>query len=487
MMERKEWKEIMKKAGKILAGTMLGVIFAGAVGIYCWQYDVGGIQKFFTEEETESGIKQPKLKIPEQKIYKLGQEVECDGLTWTITSAEIVEDYNSLDAYYHARPEGLTNPEEWVKKNHKIYFEEEMKFFVLRATLTNTSQVQKQYNCSKMKFYNSYQEGEFKELPLYDFSSDTKCVSETGEIKQIEESQDFFSVESGETVEVEHVVQYCEYSNYGERQYIYDLYLSTFSLHPDTVYDSGEVDNKICLNIAPKHMGIDQTEPQNTYGEQRNIPEMKCRQWTNLDMKNYQEEGYPTLYEKEGVIKEFKEEVTEENYLFESYGINTQISSTKIVDWEMLPKDFADRGALQKMAERYEQEYGYNKNQMKILLLDMNVMKSVQNESEQHKQEYDSVISVDFYPWTYLYTRDNNEKRWVFGTADDWIVTENSTESGRTGHINTERIAEGQNVVLQAAYLLPPEIYNEGALYFNGGEYKDIDYSEQPLQKIVLK
>ncbi len=139
------------------------------------------------------------------------------------------------------------------------------------------------------------------------------------------------------------------------------------------------------------------------------------------------------------------------------------------------------------MAERYEQEYGYNKNQMKILLLDMNVMKSVQNESEQHKQEYDSVISVDFYPWTYLYTRDNNEKRWVFGTADDWIVTENSTESGRTGHINTERISEGQNVVLQAAYLLPPEIYNEGALYFNGGEYKDIDYSEQPLQKIVLK
>ena len=101
--------------------------------------------------------------------------------------------------------------------------------------------------------------------------------------------------------------------------------------------------------------------------------------------------------------------------------------------------------------------------------------------------EYDSVVKVDFYPWTYLYTRDKNEKRWVFGTADDWIVTENRTESGRTGHINAEHIAEGQSVTLQAAYLLPPEIYNEGALYFNGGEYIDIDYSEQPIQKIELK
>ena len=61
MMERKDWKLIMKKAGKIFVGTTLGIMFAGVVGMYCWQYDVGGIQKFFTEKETESDIKQPKL------------------------------------------------------------------------------------------------------------------------------------------------------------------------------------------------------------------------------------------------------------------------------------------------------------------------------------------------------------------------------------------------------------------------------------------
>lgn len=134
----------MKKAGKIFVGTTLGIMFAGVVGMYCWQYDVGGIQKFFTEKETESGIKQPKLKVPEKKIYELGEEVECDGLTWTITSAEIIEDYNSLDGYYHARPQGLINPAEWVKSNHMRYFEEEVQFLVLRATITNTSQVHKE-------------------------------------------------------------------------------------------------------------------------------------------------------------------------------------------------------------------------------------------------------------------------------------------------------------------------------------------------------
>lgn len=485
-MERKDWKLIMKKAGKIFVGTTLGIMFAGVVGMYCWQYDVGGIQKFFTEKETESGIKQPKLKVPEKKIYELGEEVECDGLTWTITSAEIIEDYNSLDGYYHARPQGLINPAEWVKSNHMRYFEEEVQFLVLRATITNTSQVHKEYSCSGMQFYNSYKDGEFEDLLLGSYASDIKCVSKTGEIKQIEENYASFSIESGETVEVEYIEEYCEYSGYEEeKSYIYDLYLSTLSLSPNKTYYKGGVENKIHLNIAPKHMGIDHTEPQNTYDEQRNVPEMKCRQWTNLDMKNYQEEGYPTLYEKEDVVKEYEEEVTEENYLFDKRGINTQLSGAKVVDWETLPRDFADREALQKMAECYEQSYGYSKNQMKILLLDINFIKPIQDKSV--KKEYDSVVKVDFYPWTYLYTRDKNEKRWVFGTADDWIVTENRTESGRTGHINAEHIAEGQSVTLQAAYLLPPEIYNEGALYFNGGEYIDIDYSEQPIQKIELK
>lgn len=483
----------MKKAGKILAGTMLGIAFTGAIGVYCWQYDVGGIQKLFKEQETESEtIKQPKLKIPERKVYELGEEVECDGLTWKINSAEIVEDYNSLDSYYHTRSRGLTNPSEWTKNHHERYFVEEVRFLVIKATVTNTWEVHKEYSCSNMQFYNLYEDEEFEKVWLDSLGSDVKCVSETGDIKQIENRYDPFSIESGETLEVEFVMQYCEYSGYGEEShYIYDLYLSTLSLTPVSGFGSNGIDNKIHLNIAPKHMGASMTEPENSYEEQRNIPEMKCRQWTNLEMKNYQEEGYPTLYQKEDVVKEFKEEVTEENHLFYAWGwgIDTQIVNAQTVDWEALPKDFADRGALQKMAECYEQSYGYSKDQMKILLLDINFIKPIPEESEltEPYDEDSSMQKIDFYPYTYLYTRDENEKRWVFGTADDWIVTGNSVEGGRTGHINTERFIEGQTVTLQVAYLLPPEIYNEGELYFNGGKYLDIDFSEQPIQRIYLK
>jgi len=491
MTERKDGRIVMKKAGKILGGIMLGIAFAGVVGLYCWQYDVRGIQKLFKEEETKKEeVKPLKLKATESRTYELGEEADCDGLVWKFTSAKIVEDYNSLDEYYHTRPDGLATPSEnaeWMRTCQRECFEEEIQYLVLKATVTNTSQVHKEYSCSNMQFYNFYGDGKFEELYFGYYGKDARCVTKTGEIKPVQADTPF-AIESGETVDVEYVIEYCEYSGYGDSQnhYIYDVYLSTRSLASNMMGYNGGIDNKIHLNIAPKHMGISQTEPENTYDEQRNIPEMKCRQWTNLDMKSYQEEGYPTLYEKEDIVKEYKEEVTEENYLFDKGGINTQISNIQTIDWEALPKEFADRGALQEMAQRYEESYGYSREQMRILLLNINFSKPVQDDLAE-EDRYDSIQKVDFYMNTYLYTRDENEKRWIFGTADDWLVTENSAEGGRTGHINAEWLAEGQTVTLQAAYLLPPEIYNEGALYFNGGAYTDIDFSEQPIQRIYLK
>lgn len=477
----------MKKAGRILAGTLLGIAFAGAVGIYCWQYDVGGIQKIFNkQEEEEETAKYPKLKIPERKTYEIGEEIECEKLVWTITSAEIVEDYNSLDPYFHTRQEELKNPAEWVKQNGRTYFEEEIRFLVLKATVTNTSELQTEYTCSHMEFYNSYEEDKFEELYLGIFGADVKCVSKTGEVKEIQDAHTPFAIKGGETVNLEYVMEYSEYSGYDTRDYIYDLYLSTLSL-TTSPWTTKTLDNKIHLNIAPKRFRIDQTEEKIAYANQRNIPEMKARKWVNLDMKQYQKEGFPTFYQKGDIAKQYEEEVTEENYLFSRGGIDRQISNVQVTDWEALPKDFAERGALQKMAERYEQSYGYGRDQMKILLLDVNITKPVQDKSIDNEHNYPSVQEFDFYENTYLYTRDENEKRWIFGTADDWLITANSAEGGQTGYINVEQMAEGQTVTLQAAYLLPPEIYNEGELYFNSGEYIDIDFSEQPIQKIRLK
>lgn len=482
----------MKKAGKILAGAMLGIAFTGAVGVYCWQYDVGGIQGVFKEEETENETsKQLKVKLAERKVYELGEEVDCGGFIWKINSAEITQDYSSLDEYYHTRPIGLVNPSDLIKKRHYRSFEEETRFLILRATLTNTSEDPKEYNCAHMQFYNSYKDGEYEKLWFDSFGRDVKCVSETGEIKQIQEVQvEYipFLIEGKETAEVEYIIEYSEYPGYADYpDYVYDLYLSTLSLAPESEHTDWEIDHKIHLNVAPKHVGINRTELGDAYDEQVNIPEMKCRQWANLEMKEYQEEGYPTLYEKDGIVEEYTEEVTEENYLFDRMGITRQISNIQIVDWETLPKDFADRGVLQKMAEQYEQSYGYSQDQMKILILDIDFSKPAEEEFEEGYGRYGSIQKVDFYWYTYLYTRDENEKRWIFGTADDWLVTENSAEGGRTGCINTEWMVEEQTVTLQAAYLLPPEIYNEGELYFNGGEYIDIDFFKQPIQRIHLK
>lgn len=56
---------------------------------------------------------------------------------------------------------------------------------------------------------------------------------------------------------------------------------------------------KICLNIAPKHMTAAQTDLEDSFIEQRDIPAMKCRQWTNLEMKQYQKQGYLMPYDKD--------------------------------------------------------------------------------------------------------------------------------------------------------------------------------------------
>lgn len=470
----------MKRVGKIITGVVLGIAFTLAVGFYCWQYDVGGIKNIFSRQEEESeSIIQPKMKVPEIEICELGEEIECGDLIWKITSAEIVTDYNSLDDYYKKR-EYLEMPRKDLRGD---LFEEETQFLVINLSVTNPSESQHLCTPGSMKIYNVYEDGSYQEV-LGDYAVDYRVLSKQAAITDI-----FFqsiAVEAGETVEIEYVREFQEYG-YGSFSYIYDLYIGAGSMVEGYDLWAASFMQRLHLDIAPKHLSIDMAESKDTYDEQRDILGMKRRQWVNLDMKQYQKEGYPELYHKLDVVKEFDEEVTEENYLFEIWSdVTSQIVNVQVVDWEELDKDFTDRGELLKTAERYEELYGYKKEELKILILDISIHRG-NLEVETDSEQKDSKTEVNFYENSFLYTRDENEKRWVFGTADDWIVTKNSIEGGRTGHINAEWFLENQTVELRTAYLLPPEIYHEGALYFCGGEFKTGNFSGTPIQRIYLK
>lgn len=191
---------------------------------------------------------------------------------------------------------------------------------------------------------------------------------------------------------------------------------------------------------------------------------MKVGQMTNLDMKQYQHNGYPILTgeeeSKDMKEQELAEGIVEQNYLQKDYIVSTQIQKSEVVEWKDISEVFRSQGSLQKMAERYKNENGYGKDRLKVLLLDISYI---------GKEEM-SEFYLSIYEHTWLFTRDSNGKRWIFGTADDWIVLSNDVHPERTGHINTEWITEEQTVTVQAAYILPPDIWEkEEALYFCSG------------------
>lgn len=482
----------MKKAGKILAGTLLGAAFVTAVGFGIDQY----YEELKNDSEKESEtILQPELKVPEKRTYELGEEVECEGLTWKITNAEVMN-YEDLDDYYKTRG-NLWQPSEDAVRYGGGMFAEEVQFLVLKGIVKNMSEnIDKTYHLSKIEIWNFYENGisspvsssyipvEFEQciaLPPQpnNMGKDGRCISETKGERLIASADDVFIMKPQETLEVEYITAFSEY--FGDDFVNYDLYLSTDSLIPDSIYNYSGIKNKIRLDIAPKHLSIVNTDAANCYEEQRDIPKMKCRQWTNSEMKQYQDMGYPVLYEYNNgeiqIADGGEEEVADEEYQFDNQrGMIARITGVKAADWEELPEEFVERGALWDMAECYEQKFGYRREELKILLLDIHISNVGQN-----------MTRYDFYENTYLFTRDENGKRWIFGTADDWLITENSEKNGRVGHMNTELLRQNQVVTCQAAYLLPPEIYNEGELYFCGGGLKSYKFKADEDEEAVIQ
>ena len=458
-----------KKITQVLLGVVLGAAFLGAVAF--------GINKTMsTEEETTKKEKNLNPKIPEAlSAYQMGEEVEVGDFLWQVSQAKIIESYEELDDYYKSR--GYLKAAE---PNQQNPFAKELKYLWVEFSMKNTSEKEKSFNPCAVEFANDRGEGLFERWGMseggywidgefysgYDGYNQTlirgqknidgKYTLENSTALTEFQDRKEISLSPGETIHEEFVLQFYEYRNKDNAYYIYDLCMKATGA-------DAERPQYISLNIAPKHLDITKTTPENTYDEQRDIAEMKCGQIINLDMKQYQETGYPIPYEYDNDSSRPVpgDRIVEENFLTGYDGLRAQIQKSEIVEWKDIPEVFAEQGYLKKMAERYQKDYGYSEEELKVLLLDISYV-----------QKYYDVYSFCIYDYTWLFTRDSNGKRWVFGTADDWTVLSNDENPQRTGHINTEWMNEGTSMLVQAAYILPPEILEkEDALYFCRGEY----------------
>lgn len=473
-----------KKTLNVFLGIILGAAFLCAVVFAVRQYHIEGEEKETTKEM--------KVKVPEPlKPYQIGEEVQAGDFLWKVLEAELIEDYESLDDYYKLRGH-LKAPE----PNQQNPFIEEQRFLRVKFSVQNTNKAKDaEFSFLALKYANYWGEGIFENWELYNMQwynqgdyidefgthhfyaganmigrfFDGKCAI-SGGAEQARYFDDYSNITLApeQTMEAECIIQFYEYGNmleYGMSEeyeyldtklYLYDLCLEVFG-------PNAERHQYISLNIAPKHLNIYKTDIDNTYEEQRDITGMKAGQITNLEMKQYQESGYPMQREDampDARIETMEEEIVEENYFQKDGIMSTQIQKSEIIEWKDMPEAFRSQGTLQKMAERYQNKYGYNKDQLKVLLLDISYVGRQETNSE-----YFSI-----YENTWLFTRDNDKKRWMFGTADDWTVLSNDAHPERTGHINTEWIAGEQELTVQAAYILPPDIWEkEEALYFCSG------------------
>lgn len=133
------------------------------------------------------------------------------------------------------------------------------------------------------------------------------------------------------------------------------------------------------------------------------------------------------------------------------------------------------------MAQRYETVYGYKKEDLKLLFLDIAYL------ADGFGKKYKDGSIVNFYECSYLFCLSSDETWRIFGTADDWTVLSNSRNPENIGILNMERLTAGDSVKVRMAYIVPPDFLQEhDALYFGGGTSSTVD-PENSWAKIELK
>ena len=509
------------KIKKILGAFFLGGLFIAAVMLFHTSYS--------KKEEAESEEAENKQVSAGQKDFEIGEDVKVEAADciYNVKTADLIVNYRDLPSYYRDR-EYISNPIEFLGENYDlgIEFPEEVKFLHLNFSLTNTGSEEKGFSpfnivvASKNHYikdihYDS--EWGIINFPAYDgqytIAGDSDSTIELAGNKQgdIQESMDDDTLlpekillHPGETLTVDFVGEFMDYmrlpatSGAGPERYDYDLYLPAFGIGIEEMQANGEA---VRLNIARNYVQDDGTEKEVLYGEVRNIQDMKCRSFSNLELSERQTTVYPdTEQEKEETQKRGESEEAGKEYLqffnattgpdntiISAYKLISKPSAFRITEWNDLPSVYKEKGKMQQMAQRYNSVYGYGQDELKVLLLD--IVYSAEEVGNLINNNAKTEL-ISFYENSYLYTKESDREWKIFGTADDWRVTENSANPENTGWMNMAALEIGQSITVQMAYIIPPELYQKyDALYFQGGWmwYSNTYDTAVPFTKIALQ
>lgn len=494
----------MKNIKKILMGAVLGVLFLGAVIFFVKSY-------FVQDKEQDTTKKIVQKKKQAAKTYTLGEDVETGNIIWNVTEAEMIADYEEIDDYYKARGY-LQSPEKYIiKSDRELMFPEEIQYIHLKFSITNNGSTEKNFAPNGLGL-TSIVDNNFEEYSFarYDGRYSSKGADKEKVIRidggewytDVNDTRKLnYSVQPKETVDVDFIGQivldaesgmYSLYNN-ASSDNRYDLYLLVYSVGTEIVqnsFTSGGVAEKIRLNIIGRF-----GSENGAYSMVRNIQEMKCRSWTNLEFTDQITESYSMesiekeIIESEEAGQQFIElyhEHTDGYKTTSALVLNTTLTDMQIADWKDIPVVYKEQGSLQTMAQRYQDVYGYADNELKVLLLDLTYSTE---QIGQLQYEEDKILIYDFYGGSRIYVKNKEEKLHLFGLADDWTVLSNSANPDNLGAVNLETMRLEDTVTIQMAYILPPEACERyDALYFTGGRsWYGTDDEKWLMTKIALR
>lgn len=482
------------KAARISGFVFLMMLFVAAVvfGIYNFQDQT-------EDKEQETKKKEVSVKKSEKKIYEIGEDVETGDMVCNVLEAEIIDEFDKLDSYYQ-EGEYLVKPEEYAKSIYSggNVFPEEVHFLHIKMSLENQGEKARGFSPADLEVSSILEEDAVPILPwTYFFTYDGQYMTENGEKRKEKFSgrklgSDSFvsegiSIQQGETIIVDLVGEF--YENMSEESfYDYDLYLQ--------IYDTGKavktdpLGEKIHLKLERKYERQNNTGEPVLYEKVRDIAAMKSRSWTNFELSDEKELFSGNENMKEKILKhgEAGEEYSwttsqdfQNDVLVQSYVKIIQPVDFQVTDWANLPENFAGQGSLESMAQRYQDVYGYAREDLKVLFLD------IACSGDGVGKKYENGNMVCFYDCSKLIKADSDGKWKLFGTADDWVVMSNAKNPENIGRINAEQIGIGNTVTVRMAYILPPDFYQETeALYYSGGETV-LSGEDITLTKILLK
>lgn len=469
----------MDRIGKNLGVIVLGVLVFIAALIY-GRNRLAEREKEETEDESH---------FPFERIYATGEQVLSVNVVCQVNHAEIFTDYEELESFYKKR-RYLAEPRKYLMQNCDLegVFPEEIRFIHLNFSLTNHSKMKKIFvpdNLELTSISDNYKSVNWGDFFAYD--GQYQIEKENGETQKLylagrkpnDSVLEYISILPEETAIIDFVGEFLVSPKEEKEEYFFglsakdffeqgELYLSISGLGTEISTGHGLSGEKIRLNVSCPMPS-----------EKRMIQEIKGENWTNLERSQEQKNSYSfaSVQEDAGYpYIEIMDADFQNGKMIHCYKKTTRLLGWRLIDWADLPNEYVKRGNLQQMAKRYKEVYGYETEELKVLFLDMEYSAEVIGNgcsSQIH----------NFYINSILYLK-KNEKEWsLFGTADEWKITENSLIPQNIGFLDSETLGGGGRLRAELIYILPPDIYRQQKeLYFFGS----LNNSQNPPEEIPI-